>query len=98
MKKMLFLIPLAILFFSQPLLADHYFSYRYHDDHDRHPHHHRHRYYNGGHLHCDVCGLYHHPNHHHFHHQGYIYERPVLIEHGRTVESEIVTETREIVE
>jgi hypothetical protein len=99
MKKMLFLIiTLTVLFCSGPAFADDYFYYEHHSDHDYHPYHQHHRYYNGGHLHCNVCGLYHHPNHHHFYHQGYSYDRPVYVEHGRSIEGEIVTETREIVE
>lgn len=98
MKKILFLISLvSILFCSQIVMADHF--YVEYDNYNRyHPYHHHYRNYNGGYMYCNVCGLYHHPDHHHFYHQSGYYDRPVYVEHGRSVQGEIVTETHEIVE
>lgn len=98
MKKSLLLVLLLVLIILVPSIKafahddDYYYDYDYYNSY--HPYHqHHHDYNQGGYVYCPVCGLYHYSNHPHFHGYG-----PVVVEHGREVMGETVTETREIVE
>ncbi len=88
MKKLYLIIFFLI---SSLFIAPFTYAYRC----DRHPHHDRHHHYRGGHIFCRVCHLYHYPSHHHF---DRIVIEPTIVEHGRTVEHQVVTETNEVVE
>lgn len=79
------------LLLSSLLIAP--FTYAY--ECDWHPYHHRHYRYHGGYVFCPTCGLYHYPSHHHFRH---VIVEPTVVEHGRTIEHEVVTQTDEVVE
>ena len=89
MKKALCLLFAVLILILIPAAHADYVV-EYHDD-SYHPYHHHHRHYNGGYVYCNVCNLYHYPDHHHFYH-------PPVVEHHTDVQSEYVAQTREVVE